>query len=355
MNNASLLRIVILSFALSGACLADTGATTAVSTVPSGYFTLNIPAGTGTASTISALSFPLRGYSTIEGRVMGAVTGITAATITDSAASWTPGQLSVAASPYLIEFLSGNAAGRTFLLSTSTNNSSTTVTLDPNDSIQTPDLTALVSVGDQYQIIPADTISSIFGTPASTGVVGGNGNSTTADQITIITPGWTNYYYDTSTTPGHWLRVAQPHTVGDNIVIRPDSGVFFSRYGTTPITLTLSGQVPIVARQSVISNGKATTYGVSWPVNQTLSGCNFQNIPGWIASSSVSTADTVVLFSPVTGWRTYFYNGTHWMLSNPSQAISDSLVIPAGTTAYISKQGTLGTYAILKQPIPYSL
>ena len=355
MNNTCLLRIVILGLAISGTCLADTGPTIEVSTVPSGFFTLNIPAGTGTASTISALSFPLRGYSNVDGKVTGVVTGITASTITDSNARWTPGQLSIPATPYLIEFLTGSAAGRTFLLSISTNNSATTVTLDPNDSIQTPDLTALVSVGAQYQIIPADTISSIFGTPTSTGVVGGNGNSTNADQITILTAGWTNYYFDTSTTPGHWLRVAQPHTSGDNIVIRPDSGVYFSRFGTTPMTLTVAGQVPIVARQSLIPNGKPSSYGTSWPVDQTLSACNFQNIPGWVASSSVSTADTFVFFSPTAGWQTYFYNGAHWILSNPSQAISDSLVIPAGTWGYISKQGTLGTYAILKQAVPYSL
>jgi hypothetical protein len=335
--------------------VAASAQTVSVSTVPSGYFTLTIPAGFGNSSSISVLSFPLQGIGGASGQMAGIISGITANTITNSNAVWTASQLSVPATPYLLQITSGTAAGRTFLLSTTVANTSTTVTLDPNDSIKTPDLTTLgiVTGTDTYQIIPADTISGLFGTPATTGIVGGAGSSTNADLITVSTSGWNGYYYDTNSN--HWLRLALPHTQGDNIVIRPDSGVIFNRFGTSALTITVAGQVPSVARQSLVANSGVTLFSNNWPVDQTLGTSNIQNLPGWISGSSASTSDTVVLFNSVTGWRLYYYNGTHWIWSNPSHAISDSIVIPAGSIGYITKQGATSGYAILTQNLPYSL
>ena len=356
LNHQHKFSVAYLAIACLGMCLVATEAqTTSVSTVPNGYFTLTIPAGFTTSSSISALSFPLQGIATAPGQMIGVITGLTANTITNSNAGWTAAQLSVPATPYLLQITSGTAAGRTFLLSTNTANTATTVTLDPNDSIKTPDLTALgIVVGtDTYQIIPADTISGIFGTPATTGVVGGAGSSANADLITVFTSGWNVYYYDTNAN--HWLRLAQPHTQGDNIVIRPDSGVIFNRFGNTALTITVAGQVPSIARQALVANNGVTLFSNSWPVDQTLTTSNIQNLPGWLSGASASVADTVVLFNSVTGWRIYYYNGTHWIWSGPTHAISDSIAIPAGSIGYITKQGTASGYGVLTQALPYSL
>ena len=179
----------IVSFTLLCLALHMTGvsAQTSVSTVPTGFFTLTIPAGFGTSSSTATLSFPLQGVATATGQMAGAITGLSATQITNSNAGWSPTQLSQAATPYLIQFTSGNSAGRTFLLSTSTANTATTVTLDANDSIQTPDLNQIAAVGDTYQIIPADTLLGLFGTgttnQATTGILGGAGSSANADKI----------------------------------------------------------------------------------------------------------------------------------------------------------------------------
>ncbi len=81
-------------------------------TVPAGYFTVNIAAGLGTSGVISVVSFPLQATATASGQMVGQITGVTANTITNSNAGWTAGQLSVVATPYLIQFTSGTAQGR---------------------------------------------------------------------------------------------------------------------------------------------------------------------------------------------------------------------------------------------------
>lgn len=350
----------IVSF--TAICLAALGmagavAQTSVSTVPTGFFTLTIPAGFGTSSSGASLSFPLQGVASADGQMAGVITGLSATTITNSNAGWTAGQLSVAVTPYLIQFTSGNAAGRTFLLSTSAANTSTTLTLDSNDSIQTPDLTQIAAVGDTYQIIPADTLLGIFGTaPAvvdQTKLIGGAGSPTNADTVTVFTTNWTSYYYDTNS--GHWLRVGLPHTVGDNIVIRPDSGVIFNRYGTQALTIVVAGQVPSVGRKATVANSGVTPLCNSWPVDQTLVGSGIQNLPGWTSGTSTANADTVTLFSSVTGWRSYFYNGTNWILGSLPHPISDNVAFTAGTVGYITKQGVNSGYSVLNQALPYSL
>jgi hypothetical protein len=354
LNHRCKLGIACLTLIYLGIHSVSSWAQTTVNTVPNGYLTLTIPAGFGTSSSGTVLAFPLQGIANASGQMTGVITGLTASTITNGNAGWTASQLSVPATPYLLQITSGTAAGRTFLLSTTTNNTSTTVTLDPNDSVKTPDLTALgIVVGtDTYQIIPADTISNIFGTPATTGIVGGAGSSTNADLITVFTANWVSYYYDTNSS--HWLRAPLPHTQGDNIVIRPDSGVIFNRFGNTALNLVVTGQVPSVARKTLVANNGVTVLSNCWPVDQTLGTSNIQNLPGWVSGSSAATSDTVVLFSPVTGWRTYYFNGTNWKLSNPP-AISDNIAIPAGSIGYITKLGVTSGFSMLTQPIPYSL
>ncbi|MGA9701236.1 hypothetical protein [Pseudomonas sp.] len=327
-------------------------AQTTLNTVPQGYLALNIAAGTGTSPTVSFVSFPLQGAASASGQMTGQVTGITANTITNSNAGWTAGQLSQATTPYLIEFTSGAAAGRSFLISTSTANTATTLTLNASDASQT-NLTTLgiVAGTDTYQIIPADTISSLFGTPGSTGVLGG-ASVTGADQIQLYSPtnGWASYYYNS--TSG-WLQVGPPIPSG-NVVIRPDTGVFYLRYPTTPLTLTLTGQVPSVARQALAANTGVTILSNNWPVNLTLASSNISNIPGWVTGGSASTADQVQVYSPTNGWTAYYNNGTNWVQVGPP-INSNNVAISAGSAVILVKRGSTTGYSLLTEALPYSL
>lgn len=320
------------------------------SSTPEGYFTANIAAGSGTSPVISTISFPLQGVAMASGQMVGIITGVTANTITNGNGGWTAGQLSQAATPYLIQITSGSAAGRTFLISTSTANTQTTVTLDAVDAASTNLTTLGITTGtDTYQIIPADTLSSIFGTPATTGIQGG-ATAAAADQVQLFTTmGWLNYYYNTSSG---WLRVGPPIPSG-NVVIRPDTAVIYSRLGASPLTLTLMGRVPTVARQALVSNNGVTYLSNSWPTSITLVGSNIQNTPNWISSTSSASADTVQIFT-ATGWLSYYYNGTHWYRVGPP-IMSDAVTIPAGSAVIIGKKGSAGGASVLSEAVPYNL
>ena len=330
--------------------------TVSVSTIPSGYFTLTIQAGFGTSSSVSVLSFPLQGIASASGQIAGVITGLTANTFTNSNAGWTASQLSTPTTPYLLQITSGAAAGRTFLLSTSTANTATTVTLDPLDATQT-NLTTLgiVTGTDTYQIIPADTISSIFGTPATTGILGGTSPAgpNPPDRLQVLlSNGWNAFYYNT--TNNQWTLTTPPFTSGNNIVIRPDTGVVYSRYGTTAINIVLAGQVPSVTRQTLVANSGITALSNNWPIDQTLAATGIQNLSNWASGPSSSSDDLVQLLT-ASGWNQYYYNGTHWIMVTPPFLNSDNVTVPAGTIVDIIKRGaTLGN-SVLTQVLPYSL
>ena len=327
---------------------ADIGATAA-----SGYLILTIAAGTGSGATPSVLSFPFQRVANAGGQMTGTVTGVTADTITNGSAGWTAGGLSQAATPYLIRFTSGTAAGRTFLLSTLVANSPTTVVLDPTDALST-DLTTLgILSGDTYQISSADTLSSVLGTPTTTGVLGSAAAPINCDQVQILqTGGWIWYYYNT--TSNHWVRTSPPSTLADNVVIRPDTGVIYNRYAASPLAIMLTGLVPLVARQAAVFRSGPTALSSHWPISLTLGTSSIQTTPGWTSGATAGTADTVQIYTPGIGWTQYFYNGTDWCLAAAPTTISDDVPLVAGSMVIINKVGTTSGQAFLSQPLPYA-
>ncbi len=328
-------------------------AQTTVRTVPAGYITMDITAGKGTARTITVLSLPLQDTATAAGQVVGRITGVTANTISNSAAGWTAGGLSVTATPYQIRITSGTALGRTFLLSTGTPNTATTVTLDPADAGLT-NLTALGIVigasGDTYELIPADTLSSIFGTPATTGILGST-TSTTADYVQLFVVGtWKRYYFNT--TSNDW-RLVGLETASNNLPIRADSSVMFSRLPATALQLLLLGRVPSTNRKALIANSGTTFLADGWPLDATLSTSGIQTTPGWVASASSSTADVVQLMTN-GAWGQYYHNGTNWLEIGLNK-ISDTLPLPAASGVIVLKKGAVTGNSVLTQTIPYNL
>ena len=341
-------------------CLAPLGGsaqTATVSTTPVGYITLNIAAGTGTTSELTPLSLPLFGNCSITGQSTGVITGVTANSISNSSAGWTASALSGTASPYLIQITSGSATGRLFLISTATANTATTVFLDREDSAQV-DLTTLGIVtgssGDTYSIYPCDTLQSVFGqgsTVVSSTTVLGGANSTVSDIVQFVVNGaWQQYYYNTN--KGHWVFIG-PLTLSDNTPIRPDAGVIYLRRAASPLTLSVSGQVPSVQRQTVIANNGMTVLSSFWPVATTLGSSGITSIPGWVSGTSSVGADVVQL-SVQGAWQRYYYNGSHWILIGP-RTPSDSDVIPVGGTIILLKNGSNTGVSPLTQALPYTL
>lgn len=324
-----------------------------VTTVPVGAVTTTIAAGTGSSRTVTVLSFPLIDTPLAAGQVVGKITGVSTNSLTNTNASWTAGALSVAASPYLIQITSGTAKGRTFLVSTSNANTSDTLTIDSEES-GLVDLTTLGIVtgssGDGYRLIPCDTLSSILGTPATTGVQGGTTSATSDIALILVSGGWRQYYYNT--TSNTWLRVTF-NTNADNLPIRPDSVVIYNRLAATTMALTLIGTVPNSDRKAIVRNSGITTAATFWPVDATLLSSNIHLMSGWVSSTNSSVADTVMMLVS-GGWRQYYYDGTNWKRVT-FNTISDSVAMSAASGVIINKRGSGSGATVLAQTTPYTL
>jgi uncharacterized protein (TIGR02597 family) len=334
---------------------ASTSFAQTATTDPVGFVTVSAVAGTGSARTTSVISYPLLNSEIIAGQAYGRITDVTANSIINSSAGWSVGELSVAANPYFIRITSGLAKGYTFLISTSTANTATAVTIDPEEAAQI-DLSALGIVtgasGDTYAIYACDTLSGAFGTPATTGIQGGILSSGEgADVVQLFVSGfWRQYYYNT--TLASWRRVG-PNTISDNVPIRPDSAVLYSRLATSTLSLTVIGAVPTSDRKALVKKSGVSFLSNSWPVSLTLGTSGIQLIPGWASSATydVNTTDIVQLM--VNGfWVKYFYSGTNWKRVGPNTT-SDSVSIAVGSAFIIEKKGSVAGSSTITQGVPY--
>jgi uncharacterized protein (TIGR02597 family) len=324
-----------------------------VTTIPVGAVTLTIAAGSGSSRVVTPLSFPLVDSASGVGQLKGQITGFSAAALSNSAAGWVAGQFSDPTIPCLIRITSGLAAGRTFLISTTTANTATTITIDSEEA-GLVDLTGTgLAVGDSYSVFPCDTLSSLFGTPATTGVLGGTlATGAGADIVYVmVSGGWRQYYYNTGTSG--WKRIGL-NTSSDNIPVRPDSLVLYSRIGDSAMNLVLTGEVPALARKQIVRKSGVTPLANPWPSGvTTLSSSHIADMAGWLKSADYTQAD-VVLLMVSGGWRQYFHDGVNWRRVGLN-SISDGVEIPVGSGVQINKRGSDVSSVDVSPATPYTL
>jgi len=355
----SLAAFCASSVLLTGAIGYANGETTAT-TDPVGFVTVGITAGTGSVKRNTLFSLPLMETEEISGQVAGVITGVTASTISNSNAGWTPGALSQPATPYLIQITSGTAEGRLFLISSSANtggaiagtaNTGTTATVSSIDAAQV-DLTTLgISVGsDTYKIFACDTLSSFFGTPASSGVQGGTAASNADTVVAVVNGSTSTYFYNTN--QARWARLFTGSPDASNVPLLPYFGIQYARLANTPLSFVVTGGVPVEPRKVAIKNSGTTLLSQFWPVDSTLQSSGLSAVV--TAGANASVADTVVLTANGAA-LTYFYDGTNWRRLFTGSPISNTTPIPVGTTVQIVRKGSAAGFTTLTQNVPYSL
>ena len=337
-----------LTFSLILSALLGTTAIAQVTTDPVGFMEVNIAPGTGTTRALTILSFPLLNTTSVTGATVGQIASVTANTVTDTAAGWVPGELSVAASPKVIRITSGSALGLTFLISTSTSNTSTVVTLDNTETV---DLTTLGIVsGDTYKIFDCQTLASLFGTPATFAFLD-NTNPDLADNVLLLISGaWTTFYYNTSLN--RWTRRGFGSPVATNQPVKPESAVLFNRIGTGALSLLATGTVPTKSLSSIVQRSGLTFLANNWPTDGTLLASGIQNIANWQANADVNSADQVLLLVNGT-WNTYWWNGTNWKKRGFGSPVSDTQIITAGSGVLISKTVPASSDSLITLAPPY--
>lgn len=317
---------------------------------PVGYFRATFSPGTGTARKVTAFAPPLAFPATaIAGLSTGAIVSVTADTLTVSGAGWVAGQFTTPATPYVIKLTSGAAAGRTFLLSPTTPNTTDTVTLAPDQS----DLTSLgVEAADTFEILHCDTLSALFGTPATTGILGGT-TAAGADNLVIVANGATRTFYY-NTTLARWTLDTAGSPDASDTPLPPDTGILYARLAASPLELIVTGRVSVIDRLAEVKNSGTTLLAQNWPTGITLAASGIAQLPGWVASTSAASADKVKLYTNGTLY-TYWHDGTHWRRQTLGSPVSNGVVLPAGTAVTLEKTGSAAGRSLLTQALPYSL
>ena len=265
-------------------------------------------------------------------------------TFSCSSAAWTTNQYT--ASPNLVRIKSGSQTGRFFLV---TANTATQITV--NNGVY--NLQTILSGTDNFEIVPANTLATLFGTgtgssPAVPFLT--SSSSSTADNIFVWNgTGWDTYFNNGT----NWYKTSSLNNQ-NNTIIYPDEAVFVLRRATSTLPLIFQGVVPTTAEITDVFGPGATFISNRFPVDLTLASLGLSSLPNWQAGSSASQADDVFVWNG-TGWDTYFFNGTHWMKSS-SLSTQDSQPIPTNSGVFIKRlSNTSGTNSSLIQLLPYSL
>lgn len=347
-------RSITAFFAISAsfACVSTSLAQTTATTIPVGFITKTIPAATGAGPSSAVASIPLYGTAAFT----SAATVVASNQITLSGAAWSnnqfatpavaPLQVGTIANPHLLRIKTGVNTGRFFTINANTSNQ---VTVDLPASVST--LVGFLSVNDSCEIVPANTLASVFGTGANPPALAG-GTSTTADQVYLWNgTAWVAYYFNSAAT--QWRQSGT--TSRDNTVVFPDDLIFIVRKSAVgPASLTFMGTVPSTPEVSEVPAG-SNAFANRFPVDMTLGGLRLEALPTWVAGTS-TTADSVYIYGAqgAQGWVKHYFsnsgtNANHWKSSGTT--IRDGESIPVGTGVFIVRSGSLDT---LTQALPYT-
>ena len=324
--------LLIAAIAASSLSLGEfAAAQNTVATDPVGFTSSTVAAGrTG------ALSLPLDNMPAF----VGPVSNRTSNTIQTANAGWTAGDFGPFTSkPHVIRVLSGAAQGRQFRISSNTTD---TLTLTTGST----DLTTALANGDRYEILPVDTLSSLFGQNAAGLVTGTDPN--TADNVLIRgSAGWLTYYNDGT----NWLRQGAGSTPQNNVPILPETGALLVNRGTSAFSFTLTGAVPTTKLKTDLPANRLTILGNRFPVGTTLVALGLHTSAGWNSNADPALADKV-LFRGANGWLTFYHDGANW-LRQGAGSTPQNPAIAVGTAVLVDRRA--GTDVTLEQQLPYNL
>lgn len=357
-GSASAARSLFAAVALLGGIFASGNVVSAqsVTTVPVGAVSISINAAPSGGTRVSTFSPSLRLSvgSEFQGKSKGSITGVTSTVISDTSAAWSAGGLSQVATPYFVKITSGAASGAMWQISTSAANTDNSFTVLAINSIN-PQSVGVVS-GDTYQIIPADTLNTLFSGVESE--IGGT-SALTADGIRLHDGlVWRDFYYNTSVN--QW-REGTATFNRNNIVVRPNSGVIFTRRKTTAIALTIVGEVVPSTEKFPVPVAGVSFIGGVHPVDRTVSSLSLNQMPGFVVNTGGGDA------ALVASDKLRFFDGNLWRVLNFNSSASqwregtstfnrNNLIIPAGSPVIIERgSGASGSSTLASIPAPYSL
>jgi uncharacterized protein (TIGR02597 family) len=304
------------------------------------------------------VSLPLTNTATYT----GSVSAVTSNTISvgDSPAPFTT-SLATAGSPYFVKFLSGSEMGRVMLIKA---NTASTLTLDTtDDTIQTVSLTTSgfsVADGDSFEVFPAETLASMFGTNTAQNplVLNGATSLNSADTISVYNSTllrFQSFYFNTAA--GYWEQGLSTANA-NNTVLYPYGALTIKRRATNSDTsFVLAGrvtEVPILTKTT--GNGSVVFCSTGYATDMTLS--QLQYGANWVTGADMTTANTISLWNPtLSRFDTYYQRpDSTWRKElDPVTDVSNTVVAAGSSMAVLERAGVSGASSFLQTPMPYSL
>jgi len=338
-------RILSALAILSTAILPPGANAQTATTVPVGFMTYPLTNGVTSAIGIPLLDTPV---------FSGVISAASATTITATGVSWSNNQFASPGSPYFVTIKTGAQAGRTLLV---TANTASSVTIDVEDTPLDSAGFAVVSSSDAFDLFPGETLGSLFGTVATSGVlpsgIQGGASAFSADGVQVYNgTRFVTYFFNT--TLGNWVMINGGSTNQNGFVLYPDEGLLILRRGPST-TLTVLGRVPSTALLTKLPGGTGNAVAIRFPTDTTLGGLNFTGPGVWITGANAFLADTIGLFNG-TRWVSYFKNGgAQWIQVNGNGTDQSGVVIPAGGVIQVLKRGSAtGSASFYTQALPYA-
>ncbi len=272
------------------------------------------------------------------------------------------GSLTTAGAPNFVQFVTGAEAGRIMQV---TANTASTLTVDTTDNGASWTNVAMncagfaVKAGDLFQVIPGDTLGSVFGNGSTDAplLLTGASTSTSADQVTLErATALTNNTYFYNSTAGYWQMTGSTANA-NNTVIPPYSGLKVVRVkGGSASGMTLTGQVATVAATFRMLSKSWTYTGSHYPVNITLSQLGLKT--NWKKSNTASAADLICVWNKAQNQFNNYYEdaSSNWHLVASPAANQNNLVIAPGNVITIGSLAiTSSAQNYLVDAMPYSL
>ena len=331
----------------SNAQAQTTGAT--VATIPAGYLSLTLPpAASVNNPTCSAVSIPFYNASLFTGPISSVDSS---QAFSCANAAWTVNQFVTV--PSFAHFISGSSVGRSFLITANTA-TQLTVSAQGADDTTPYNLATLLSAGDTFEVVPANTLGSLFGITGGPFLTGKT--AMTADNVylwNVANQTWNVYFNNGS----HW-RSASSLLNQDNVIIYPEEGLYIVHSDTVhPLTLAFMGVVPSTNERTDVPGAASSCISYRFPVASTIGALSLENLPGWQSGKTATTADDVYLWnSAANTWDVCFYNGTHWRNAASILNVDSTEIVPAGAALFVIRQSVAPSAGFtLVQTLPYTL
>src|SRR5437764_2344773 len=205
---------------------------------------------------------------------------VASSTVTTARAGWTINAFGpFTSNPHIVRLVSGMSNGREFRIASNTDD---TLTLITNGT----DLNGILAPGDRYEIVPLQTLESLFGTTNPALIC--NSDPQLADNILVRAAyGWLTYYNDGT----QWLRAGGGGDQENAAAILPATGFVFVRRGPAAYTIPLAGAVRPEGSSDVPASGSTT---VDWSNSETTRLLDAQGNPLPAGAAAVNGDGTLV-------------------------------------------------------------